>query len=216
MRSSHPSPDPRRAVLAVVVAGIVATIGIAGVLAVGLSTPTPSGTTPAAAPVAAIAPRAEPELTVMRAVSSLAVLRDWDRARARAWSRASTRHLRRLYLPGAQAGERDVAMLRRWRERGWRVRGMGMQVSAVRLIRRTDERLVLIVTDRLVGARAVDPGSGETRELPLDRATTRRLEFRRTERGWVLAAAYARKTEAGSREASPAATTESTSGSANS
>lgn len=174
----------------------------------------PSGPTPAAAPAAVIAPEAEDDLTVVRAVSSLAVLRDWDAARARAWSRAAPQQLGRLYLPGSAAGERDVAMLQRWRQRGMRVRGMRMQVLSVTLRHRSARRLVLEVTDRLVGAVAVAPG-GRRIALPQDRASARRLVFQLRSGRWVVAAVYDLPGE-GSAPASPASSTAPTSGSANS
>lgn len=187
------------------------------VLAVALRPdPTPR-TPPAAAPVAVIAPRAAPDLTVVRAVSSLAVLRDWDAARARAWRRGSVAGLQRLYLPGSRAGVRDASMLRRWIDRGLRVSGMRVQVLAVRLVRRTDRRLVLVTTDRLAGAVAVDRHGRRRETLPQDLPSERRLEFVRvggpsgSGGRWVLAAVYER-----SSAASPAASTASMSGSANS
>jgi hypothetical protein len=138
-------------------------------------------------------------------VGSLVVLRDWDRARARAWAEGDLGSLRRLYARGSVAGARDAAMLRRWTERGLRVRGMAMQVVAVALHERTQWRLVLVVTDRLVGAVAV--GRGREVALPRDGESTRRLAFRRTGGRWVLASAQ--------EVARPVASTASTSGSAN-
>lgn len=160
----------------------------------------PSGRTPAAA---VIAPGAR-QVDVVRAVGSLAILRDWDRARAEAWAAGDVRALRRLYTPDSTAGQRDAAMLRRWTARGLRVRGMSMQVLAVELRRRTDRTLVLVVTDRLSGAQAVGP-SGSV-ELPRDGASTRRLSFREVAGRWLLRSAQ--------EVPRPVASTASTSGSA--
>lgn len=162
----------------------------------------PSGTTPAAA-AAVIAPGAR-QVDVVRAVGSLAILRDWDRARAEAWAEGDVRALRRLYTPGSTAGQRDAAMLRRWTARGLRVRGMSMQVLAVELRRRTDRTLVLVVTDRLSGAEAV--GASGSVELPRDGASTRRLAFREVAGRWLLRSAQ--------EVPRPVASTASTSGSA--
>lgn len=162
----------------------------------------PSRTTPGG-PVAVVAPTAR-DVGTARAVGSLVVLRDWDRARARAWEDGDVRSLRRLYAPGSLAGGRDVAMLQRWTGRGLRVRGMAMQVVAVALHRRTEHRLVLVVTDRLVAAVAV--GGGREIALPRDGETTRRLSFRRLDGRWVLATAQ--------EVPRPVASTASTSGSA--
>ncbi|MCL2541310.1 MAG: hypothetical protein FWE71_02485 [Nocardioidaceae bacterium] len=121
----------------------------------------------------------------MQAVSALAVLRDWDRARASAWAHGDRAALRRLYAAGSTAGRHDVAMLDRWTRRGLRVRGMSMQVLGVRLRARTRHRVVLVVTDRLVGAYAVTRGRRVA--LPRDNASTRRLEFRRVDGRWLMA-----------------------------
>jgi hypothetical protein len=145
-------------------------------------------------------------VSVPQAVRAVTVLREWDAARAEAWQAGDAPGLRRLYVPGATAGERDVAMLRRWIARGLRVEGMSMQVFAVRVVQWRHDRLVLVVDDRLAAARAVRVADGERWDLPRDRASTRRLEFRRTTTGWRLDAAYDR----------PAASTASTSGSAKS
>lgn len=162
----------------------------------------PDGTTPVPA-AAVVAPGAR-QVDVVRAVGSLAILRDWDRARSEAWATGDVRALLRLYVPGSAAGERDAAMLTRWTARGLRVRGMTMQVLAVELRRRTDRMLVLVVTDRLAGARAVG-GPGAV-ALPRDEASTRRLVFRAIGGRWRLAAAQ--------EVPRPVASTASTSGSA--
>lgn len=146
----------------------------------------PSGTTNAA-PATSVAPAAR-DIGVVDAVGSLAVLRDWDRARAAAWEAGDPAALGRLYARGSAAGRADAAMLRRWTARGLRVEGMAMQVLSVELRLRTDRRLVLVVTDRLVGAVAVGPGGSRT-ELPRDGATRRRLEFRRSGGDWLLVSA---------------------------
>ncbi|MCX6399366.1 MAG: hypothetical protein NTX33_05475 [Propionibacteriales bacterium] len=146
----------------------------------------PAGPEPVRAPVAVVAPEAR-SISVTAAVSSLAVLRDWDRARADAWAVGDVDALRRLYVRGSEAGRADVAMLRQWSDRGVRVEGMSMQVLAVELRARTARRVVLVVTDRLVGAEAVAPGGAVA--LPRDRATTRRLVFRKVGGSWLVAGA---------------------------
>jgi hypothetical protein len=143
---------------------------------------------------------------VTEAIASLAVLRDWDRARSTAWASGDVAALRRIYLRGSAAGVRDVAMLSRWVERGLQVRRLTMQVLAVEVQVRTERRIVLDVTDRVADAVAVPIGGGRPVPLPRDGLTTRRLDFRLTPGGWLLAAAYDR----------PLASTASTSGSENS
>ncbi|RHW26163.1 hypothetical protein D0Z08_16115 [Nocardioides immobilis] len=197
------SPPPIRVTLAVAAVIVVAVVGL---VTTGLLRSTPGEDRSSPAPVTAPGPRLAPSVTVTEAVASLAVLRDWDRARSTAWARGDVAALRRIYAPGSSVGVRDVAMLRRWVDRGLRVRRMVMQVLTVELRVRTGRRIVLDVTDRLADAAAVTIGGGGPQALPRDGLTTRRLSFRRTGGRWVLAAAYER----------PLASTAVTSGSANS
>lgn len=135
--------------------------------------------------------------------SPLVVLRRWDRARAAAWAAGDTSALADLYVDGAAAGERDVAMLQRWLDRGLRVRRMQRQVLAVDVRRATASRLVLRVTDRLASATAVRVEDGARWRLPADRTQTRRVVLRREAQRWRVAASYDR----------PLATTAAASGS---
>ena len=105
------------------------------------------------------------------------VLRAWDRRRAAAWAAQDPAALARIYLPRAEAGRRDVALLRRWTDRGVRVTRLQPQVLALRVVEATDRRLVVEVTDRLG---VVEPVTGGVAiDLPTDRATSRRIELRR-------------------------------------
>lgn len=181
-------PVGRRVVAAAVV--LVTAVAAAAAVVLVVGRPAPSGPTTPAPPVAVIAPSAG-RVGVLPAVSSLAILRDWDRARARAWERSDPAALRALYVPGSAAGRADVVMLRRWAERGVRVESMAMQVLAVELRRRTPDRLLLVVTDRLVVRRAVvvgssGPGRGAV-GVPRDEPDRRLLELRRAGRRWLLA-----------------------------
>lgn len=201
-QGSLESPQQLRATLLVAAALVVAVVAL---VIAGLLRPGP-GETRSGSPAPQPALPRPPTVTITEAVSSLSVLRDWDRARSRAWARGDVAALRRIYQPRSDVGARDVAMLQRWVDRGLRVRRLTMQVLAVELRVRTDRRIVIDVTDRLADAVAVPPGGGPGRVLPRDGLTTRRLELRRTGTGWVMAAAYDR----------PLASTASTSGSANS
>ncbi|KAA1426483.1 hypothetical protein [Nocardioides antri] len=194
------SPPQLRVTLAVATVIVVAVVVL---VVTGLLRSTPGDDRSSPSPV--VAPRLAGSVTMTEAVASLAVLRDWDRARSAAWARGDVAALRRIYLPGSAVGVRDVAMLRRWMERGLRVRRMTMQVHSVQLRVRTERRIVLLVTDRLADAVAVPFGRGEPQALPQDGLTTRRLEFRLARDGWALAAVYER----------PLASTAVTSGSAN-
>ncbi len=120
-----------------------------------------------------------------------ALLRAWDVRRARAWAHGDRAALARLYVPGSSAGRHDLAMLSAWSERGLMVRGMRMQLLAVRVRSRAADRLVLDVTDRLDRAVAVGP-SGRT-NLPGDTATTRTIVLRRLAGGWRVAGVALRR-----------------------
>jgi len=196
-------------VSAVVALGVTAAVVLAGVLL--REPPAPGVGTPPAGPLARLAPAAG-RVDVARAVGSLAVLRDFDRARARAWADGDVAALRRLYVPTSAAGRRDAAMLRAWVRRGMRVDGLTMQVLAVELRRRTDDRIVLLVTDRVAAAVAVRAATGERTALPRDGPSTRRLAFVRSGKRWLLASAQeAAPPDPGD---SAVASTASTSGSA--
>ncbi len=60
---------------------------------------------------------------------------------------------------------------------------MRTQVLVVDVRTRTPDRLVLVVTDRLLGAVAVPGGL----PLPRDQPSTRRLELRRVAGRWLMA-----------------------------
>lgn len=118
----------------------------------------------------------------------LAVLHDWDARRAAAWSAGDTAALARLYTARSTAGRADVTLLHRYAARGLRVRGMRMQLLGARVLTVRPRVIVLEVVDRLddaVVVRAGDPGV--TRRLPVDAATTHRLELRRVDGLWRMA-----------------------------
>lgn len=115
------------------------------------------------------------------------VLERWDRARSAAWERGSLPALRRLYLPGSEAGRRDARLLRRYADRGLRVDGLRTQVLAWSVVSSGPDRLVLRVTDRVVGGVAVRPGVGTRARLPADRPTERRLTLVLREGRWLMA-----------------------------
>lgn len=116
----------------------------------------------------------------------VAVLAAWDARRAAAWADGDAVALAGLYTPASAAGRADVAMLRRWTERGLRVDGLRMQVLAVESRVAATDRWVLDVTDRLVGGVAV--GAGRRTSLPRDSWSTRRIVVRRVAGEWRVAA----------------------------
>jgi hypothetical protein len=117
-------------------------------------------------------------------VGALDVLHRWDRARGSAYAVGSAASLRRLYVARSEAGAADLRLLRRYAARGLVVTGMRRQVLEAHVRRSTSRRLVLRVTDRLVGAVAV--GSDGRRRLPSAGPHPWVLTFRRTGHRWLL------------------------------
>ena len=115
-------------------------------------------------------------------VPAAAVLHAWDDQRAHAWATGDPAALRDLYTAGSATGRADGAMLRSWHDRGLRVTGLRTQLLALAVRDWSDDRLVLVVTDRLAGGVAV--GAGVRVPLPRDRATTRRVVLRRVAGEW--------------------------------
>ncbi len=122
--------------------------------------------------------------------SALRVLHQWDARRANAWAAGSSSRLRALYVEGSGAGVTDVRLLHDYRTRGYRVTGLRMQVLALRVLERRDDRWRLEVTDRLAAGEAVR-GTERVR-LPRGAARTRRVTLmRRSDGGWRVASVRA-------------------------
>ena len=117
----------------------------------------------------------------------LAVLAAWDRERAAAWRQGDPAALRRLYVPGSRAGRADRALLAAYAGRGLRVAGLRMQRAAVDVLAAAAERMVLVVTDRVVGASAI--GRQERVTLPRDGWSTRTVVLVRVGEEWRVAEA---------------------------
>lgn len=109
---------------------------------------------------------------------AVGVLHEWDRRRSAAWASGDGAALRRLYVAGSTAGERDLALLRAYADRGARVPRLQMQLLRAAVLVERPERLVLRVTERL--ASTVVELAGRTVPLPRDEAQTRVVELRRT------------------------------------
>ena len=137
----------------------------------------------------------------------ITVLRAWDRERAAAWRDGDVRALGRLYTAGSPAGRADREMLRAYLQRGLRVTGLRMQVASAVVRRPGNERMVLLVTDRLSGT-AVASGPDGVHPLPHDRWTTRRVVLVWTGERWQVATVTVRQRSA-------VASTAVTSGSSN-
>ena len=119
-----------------------------------------------------------------RQVGAPGILALWDTERAVAWAAGDPSALRRLYAPGSRTGGRDAALLRSYLARGLRVTDMRTQLLSVAVRRSGPRRLVLEVTDRLVGGTAV--GRGVRAPLPHDAPTTRLVGLRRLADRWVV------------------------------
>ena len=114
-----------------------------------------SGTTPSPEPGHGASSRAE-------LAESLAVLRQWDLLRARAWSVADAHALRSLYVPRSAAGRADVRLLRVYTSSGVVVRRLVTQVFAVTVLQRGNGSLRLSVFDRVAGGELVRHGRSAT------------------------------------------------------
>ena len=139
-------------------------------------------------------------------VAPLAVLATWDRSRAEAWRRGDPAALARLYTADSGAGRADRSLLAAYAGRGLRVTGLRMQRAAVEVLSADDDRIVLVVTDRLAGATAVG-GRGRV-DLPRDGWSRRTVVLRAVGDGWRVAEV--------TDQVSPVASTDATSPSANS
>ncbi|WP_156393522.1 MULTISPECIES: hypothetical protein [unclassified Nocardioides] len=115
-------------------------------------------------------------------VEARRILSAWDARRAAAYSAGDALALGRLYAEGA--GVDDVRLLRAYAARGLHVEGLRQQVLAFRLVHREPRRLVVQVTDRLVGAVAV--GRGQRLALPADSADRRIVTLVRRRGAWLV------------------------------
>lgn len=189
--SGHEVPGEAGSVLSWRVVGLVVTawvVALALWLPGSAPGPTASATgTATGTPTPTAQARERTELA-----DAVAVLRDWDERRAAAWAAEDPRALRELYAAGSRAAAVDLALLRRWRDAGWRVEDLRSQLLAVSVVRATPERLVLRVVDRVAGGRVVArSGPARTTSLPGTTARTRTLELRRGTTGWRLAVSRA-------------------------
>jgi hypothetical protein len=181
--------------LALAVAGVVT----GRVIVLVLQDPAPApAASPAASPAAMPSKRTRPSPTpggapgedpVRRAAE---VLHAWDAERSAAYASGDPAALRRLYLPRSRAAARDVRTLRAYAARGLAVRGLQTQVLSLQVLAAGRDRLMLEVTDRLVGGRAIAHKAGTEAPwgaglaLPRDGPTTRVLVLRTWEGEWRM------------------------------
>jgi hypothetical protein len=127
-----------------------------------------------------------PKPSVVKGDFAARLLHDWDQRRAAAYAAGSAQRLRDLYVPGSSAGAADLRVLHRYVERGLRVTHMRTQVLSLSVLDGRPGWRVLGVTDRLVGAVAVQPGRRV--ELPRDGATSHEITLMRGSDGrWRVA-----------------------------
>jgi hypothetical protein len=151
----------------------------------------PGSRSVATAPV----PRAGPAVSAFdgagRELPAAEVLQAWDRRRAAAYATGSAAALRAAYVPRSRAAVADLALLRAYGDRRWRIVGMRTQVLALTVLEHRPRRWRLRVTDRLAGAFAVRPGQRVS--LPRDEASTRVVTLARDADGrWRVATVRAR------------------------
>ena len=123
---------------------------------------------------------------------ALAVLREWDSRRSQAFATDDAVSLRRLYVADSPLADRDLAVLRDYRERGLRVLQTEQQVVSVEVHDAGPREVTLSVVERLGTARVelVKPSTGATtapeRALPASTFARRVLRFERTRGQWRL------------------------------
>lgn len=111
---------------------------------------------------------------------AVAIWSGWAAQRAAAYAAGSPEALARLYADGAGAG--DVAVLRRYADRGLRVVGLTEQVLSVRVRQRSDDGVTLVLVSRL--AAAVARGEHGEVALPTGRTRRRVVALRRDDGQW--------------------------------
>lgn len=160
-----------------------ALLALAAGLTVGVVAVGSAGRLPRPAPVADA-----PTVHTHAADGALAVLHAWDVRRAAAWATGDPDALARLYTARSAAGAADLAMLRRYTDRGLVVRDLRTQLLRARILTIRPRRLELEVTDRLAGAVAVRAGEPRSaRRLPATAPSTHLLVLRRPAEDWVVA-----------------------------
>jgi len=157
---------------------------LAATSVLGLSTGVTAVVVARDAPPAAVGsevPRAEPE--------GVRLLRAWDAKRSRAYATGDDAALADLYVRGSDTGRADRAVLRGYRQRGLVVKRMRTQLLRATVVRESELRVVLLVTDVLTDAVAVD--GAERWPLPRDQPSTRRVVLVAPHDVWLVEEAYA-------------------------
>lgn len=113
------------------------------------------------------------------------VLGGLDVVRAQALADVNVTDLGRVYATD-RAAERDRRLLERYAARGYRIVGAGMIRESCRVVDRSAERIELQVSERLAPSWVVSE-SGESRRLPQDGWTSRRVVLTGVDGRWRIA-----------------------------
>lgn len=152
-------------------------------------------TSPAPDPSGPAGAGERPEAGSRATAAAIAVLQDWDRRRAAAYSRRDPTALRRLYVPGSRAGAADVRTLAAYTGRGLTLHGLRMQLLELRGLRERPRELRLQVTERLAVVEVVS-GRGRSTTgdllLPRDAPSRRTVVLRRYGGSWRVSAVSSR------------------------
>lgn len=116
---------------------------------------------------------------------AVAQVRQWDAARAAAWSEGSVPALRRLYTGSSVEGRTDAAALEQWTRAGWKVEGVAPRLEQVEEVSSSSDTWVVDVLEQEAHMQAVN--AGRRVALPAQPSRTRRITFVHRDRGWVVA-----------------------------
>jgi hypothetical protein len=174
---------PRTRLAAAALAAVLTAVGVLAVSVVvpALRTPVAQGAPPPSHDVVPVEPW--PESRALRAVR---VLEAWQERRARAYSSGDVAALRRLYVPGSEAGRRDCAVLAAYAARGVTLR---LQTHTTRLSVLASRSRHVVLRQRAVVRTVARLLHGRERALPSPGAQWRRVVLRLEEGRWLLSAA---------------------------
>lgn len=168
-------------------------IALGGVVGLGLVIALPDGSEAPGATLTHSSPSAHPTAAAAAAAAvkeATQILRLWDEARARAWATGDQKALEALYVPDSAAAAVDVAMLRRWLDRGLRVTGVERTISSLEVLERSEQKLRLAFLEQTGLAEYVGEGvegAVADPEMTPGASRPRVVELRETEGTWRMA-----------------------------
>lgn len=116
--------------------------------------------------------------------AAIRIYRTWQRRRERAWAAGDPDALRALYVAPA-VGRADVRLLRGWLDHGVAGVDLSHQLLSYEVLRESERRVRLRVTQRL--ARSVARSDGLHRPLPRGGAHVQEVVLRRSGEQWLVA-----------------------------